>query len=590
MNRVLSQFSVKLKIYGSNAINQILVLIITILGIYGLNQLEEDLNSLKTIYEDSYEKSVKIGYNLAKIRNLTVKIINAEEIDDLEETNSEIDPIIKNTKQLLGEIENFLNIAFYEATVELDKTKEALQANLKIEEEFEKSLETLEQLKTEKEKFLRTKSPAAAKAAIQLQLDLVPTNKQLLNDISNFDEMMGELIKLRKDRSEKTAQNVKILLIAGYVVSFAIVMILSFFMGRSIANPIKKAELIANRFAEGDLTAEENFQSNDEIGRLIKALNHASVNLRSLISQINSTSDHVASSADEISATAQSLADGSSNQAASLEETSAAISEITESINQVAKTAKDQSIETTATIQEMTSLSDSILTVTNKSKLVNDGSQAMLKEAESGQIKVDEASRRMGAIEDSSNEIKEIINVINEISDQTNLLALNAAIEAARAGESGRGFAVVAEEISKLAGRSQEATKQIESLIQDSIQKVNDGKVIIEQLVDGFKRILNKSREAATLTEEISYATMTQNQQSQKVMTSVSNLTNLSNFIAEATNEQETSSHEVAGAIEQVNSISQSSAASAEELAGSTVSLAQLSEKLNSLISNFRIH
>ncbi len=482
---------------------------------------------------------------------------------------------------MLVEIENFLNLAGYENQIEFGESIKALEENIKIQADFEKSFALLSGFREKKEIYFRTNSRLALQESFVLQKQLTPINKQLLEKISNFDSLMAVLIKLRKDQLEATAENVKIILIVGYILSFIIVVILSYFMGRAIATPIIKAELIANRFAEGDLTAEESFHSNDEIGRLINALNQASVNLRALISQINKTSDMVASSADEISATAGSLAEGSTNQAASLEETAAAISEMTESINQVAKTAKDQSEETNSTIREMTSLSDAILSVTNKAKLVNDGSQAVLKEAESGQSRVDEAVLRMGAI-------KDIITVINEIADQTNLLALNAAIEAARAGDSGRGFAVVAEEISKLASRSQNATKQIEDLIMDSIKKVNDGKSIIELLVDGFKRILEKSREAATLTEEISYSTLTQNQQSQRVMLSITNLTNLANFIAEATNEQETSSHEIASAIEQVNTISQSSAASAEELASSTVSLAQLSEQLNNLISNFR--
>ncbi|TGN11006.1 methyl-accepting chemotaxis protein [Leptospira ilyithenensis] len=588
MNQFLTKFSVKLKIYGTNAIYQLLVLVITILGIYGLTKLEQELVSLKSIYEESFEKSVKIGYNLAKIRNLTVVAIDSEDLDEFLSVSKEIDSTIKDTQRMLVEIENFLNLAGYENQIEFGESIKALEENTKIQVDFEKSLALLSSFREKKETYFRTKSKPALQESFVLQKQLTPINKQLLEKISNFDSFMAVLIKLRKDQLEATAENVKITLIVGYILSFIIVVILSYFMGRSIATPIIKAELIANRFAEGDLTAEESFHSNDEIGRLINALNQASLNLRALISQINKTSDMVASSAEEISTTAGSLAEGSTNQAASLEETAAAISEMTESINQVAKTAKDQSEETNSTIREMASLSDAILSVTNKAKLVNDGSQAVLKEAESGQSRVDEAVLRMGAIEESSAQIKDIITVINEISDQTNLLALNAAIEAARAGDSGRGFAVVAEEISKLASRSQGATKQIEDLIMDSIKKVSDGKSIIELLVDGFKRILEKSREAATLTEEISHSTLTQNQQSQRVMLSITNLTNLANFIAEATNEQEISSNEIASAIEQVNTISQSSAASAEELASSTINLAQLSEQLNNLISNFR--
>ncbi|MCF6318478.1 MAG: methyl-accepting chemotaxis protein, partial [Proteobacteria bacterium] len=203
--------------------------------------------------------------------------------------------------------------------------------------------------------------------------------------------------------------------------------------------------------ADGDLTVNATV-SEDVTGAIADSINFAIEALRSLVKTINDASVGVASAAQEAQATALHLAEASEHQAHQITNASAAINEIAVSIDEVSI----NSLESADVAQR------SVLIAHNGAEIVRQTIEGM----DNIRNQIQETSKRIKRLGESSQEIGNIVELINDISEQTNILALNAAIQAASAGEAGRGFAVVADEVQSLAERTSNATKQIESLVQ----------------------------------------------------------------------------------------------------------------------------
>ncbi|MCC9645537.1 methyl-accepting chemotaxis protein [Rubrivivax sp. JA1029] len=218
-------------------------------------------------------------------------------------------------------------------------------------------------------------------------------------------------------------------------------------LARLVLAPLAPLLGFANRMAAGDLTERLPAFGDDAFGRLSKALNQLNVNLRSIVRDARNEVEHMRDATCEIASGNQDLSSRTESQAANVQQTASSMEEITSTVRQSATAAS-----------EAAKLAAEAAGVTRR------GSQA-----------VDDVTRTMQVISESSRRIGEIIQVIDGIAFQTNILALNAAVEAARAGESGRGFAVVAGEVRALAQRSATAAREIKQLIVDSTEKVDAG-------------------------------------------------------------------------------------------------------------------
>lgn len=228
------------------------------------------------------------------------------------------------------------------------------------------------------------------------------------------------------------------------------------------------------RLAAGDLTVrlsglEDNFR------KLGEDFNAAVVSISATIGTIGESQIAVAQASGELEKGTDELSRRTEKQAASLEETAAALDEITTTVRNASQMAADAGT------------------------LVTDARKGA---GRSGEV-VARAIQAMGLIEQSSDKIADILKVIDEIAFQTNLLALNAGVEAARAGEAGKGFAVVAQEVRDLAGRSAEAAKQINDLIEASVTQVKSGVSLVNETGDAISEIEKKVGEVARTVEAI---------------------------------------------------------------------------------------
>jgi len=312
--------------------------------------------------------------------------------------------------------------------------------------------------------------------------------------------------------------------------------------------------------AEGDLTVKATV-TEDMTGAIADSINFAVEQLRSLVQTITDTSVQVASSAQETQATAMHLAEAAEHQAQEINSASSRITEIAASIDQVSK----NSAESAEVAQR------SVQIATNGAGVVRQTIAGM----DSIRDQIQETSKRIKRLGESSQEIGSIVELINDISEQTNILALNAAIQAASAGEAGRGFAVVADEVQRLAERSSNATKRIESLVQTIQADTNEAVSSMEQTTSEVVAGARLAEDAGTALGEI-----------EKVS---SDLSNLIQGISSAAQQQSGAAANITQAMNTIQQITTQTSQGASQTAESIGNLAQLAADLRRSVADFKL-
>ena len=286
------------------------------------------------------------------------------------------------------------------------------------------------------------------------------------------------------------------------------------------------------RLAGGDLTARVTTMLSDQYSELKENFNASAATLEGAFDAVANGANNIYSGTNEIAQASDDLSRRTENQAATLEETAASVAEITNNIALSAAGA-DRARE-----------------------VVSSSKQA----AESGGEVVQRAVQAMEGIEKSSDEIGDIIGVIDEIAFQTNLLALNAGVEAARAGDAGRGFAVVASEVRALAQRSAKAAREIKELISSSTQQVDQGVKLVRETGQSLQQIVDGVTEINTLVDEIAASAQDQSSSLQQVNT----------------------------AVNQLDQVTQENAAMVEEATAATRTLAAQTQDLQAQVARFQ--
>lgn len=220
------------------------------------------------------------------------------------------------------------------------------------------------------------------------------------------------------------------------------------------------------------------------------------------------------------------------------QESSATIEEMSSSVNQVANLIKDHSKGMDKTAQDVNELNTTIDNINDTMQDLTELARMATANAHKGEEKIREVIGAMEAIKNNSSRIGEIVLIINDISDRTNLLSLNAAIEAARAGEGGRGFAVVADEISKLADKTGQSVKEIETLIDVTVEAVNIGVVQVDNAAKSLKDAINSIGYVDSAVIHVTEAIHEQTDQVSSIKENSGNLARIENEISAAIQEQ----------------------------------------------------
>jgi methyl-accepting chemotaxis protein len=307
----------------------------------------------------------------------------------------------------------------------------------------------------------------------------------------------------------------------------------TFVLIQQIRKPLRDAINVAETIANGDLTVRVEVDRGDEFGEMMRAIAHMQGQLVHLVSDVRKGTSNIEVASEEIASGNNDLSARTEQASSNLQMTASSMDALTSTVKQSAESAR-----------QANRLAESATHV-----------------AQRGGEVVNQVVATMNDINSSSRKISDIISVIDGIAFQTNILALNAAVEAARAGEQGRGFAVVASEVRSLAGRSADAAKEIKTLINNSVEKVEGGSQLVAQA-------------GQTMSE---------------IVSSVQRVTDIIGEITAASAEQAEGIAQVNSSVGELDQMTQQNAALVEQAAAASSSMREQAHRLAQVVSAFKL-
>ncbi|KWS83040.1 chemotaxis protein [Pseudomonas amygdali pv. dendropanacis] len=535
------------------------------------------LEQLGVVIAD-YQKSLNSmrgGYKASIVARDELSTNAGKSIDVFELLQAEVkkmDPADANRfeqYQIVTDAKENLRLARYEVRgYTTNPTAETEQTAVAMLDSAIKDLDTLKTTfsgtQADQLKQLETLLAAYRKALQSFKAataDIAQARKEMTvqgQDIVKISEAMYQLQLDRRDQESAQARTTQI---TCTLLAIILGMIAAVIITRQITRPLQETLAVVDRIASGDLTQTLAVTRRDELGVLQQGIQRMGSTLRELIGGIRDSVVQIASAAEELSAVTEQTSAGVNSQKVETDQVATAMHEMSATVAEVARNAEQAS-----------------QAASNADREARDGDKVVgeaIVQIERLANEVGRSADAMNQLEQESDKIGKVMDVIKAVAEQTNLLALNAAIEAARAGEAGRGFAVVADEVRGLAQRTQQSTVEIETLVaalQSGTRQVSSIMLSSRELTVSSVQL---SRQAGT-----SLGSITQ---------TVSNIQAMNQQIAAAAEEQSAVAEEISRSIVNVRDVSEQTASASEETAASSVELARLGGQLQTMVSHFRI-
>ncbi|MEA5093619.1 MAG: methyl-accepting chemotaxis protein [Sedimentibacter saalensis] len=535
----------------------IITIILAFIGLFSIYSLGDINNSTTVIAENSLPSvmySSEMNTAVSDFRIYELGHVLSEEKSELAQYEEKM-----NSKNI--EINNYFDL--YSGLISNDTDRALLES---IKSKWNEYLKINEEIVSLSNNLMTDEAVALSKGNSRVIYDEV---SDMLFELAEFNQQNADLENQNADKLYSFTSTILIIVV---IISIIISIVLSLAITKGIVNPINNLVEVSDELAIGNVNVNVSTNSNDEIGRLMKAFERMIENIRSqaltaqsiaegdltinvearsdkdilgiklaemvannnaILSNISVASEEVAAGASQISESSIMLSQGATEQASSIEELTASLEEISAQTSLSAKNA-------------------------NKA---NEFAEKAKFTAENGNQQMKEMLNAMNEINSSSTNISKIIKVIDDIAFQTNILALNAAVEAARAGQHGKGFAVVAEEVRNLAARSASAAKETTEMIENSIKKSQVGTNIAQNTAKALNEIVEE----------------------------VDKVANLVNDIATSSNEQAAGLEQINIGVMQVSQVVQANSATSEEGAAASEELTSQAQMLKEMVGKYKL-